>query len=359
MTNPAQPTSKPDGLLLLPHLRVQNVNAISSPLTWGFPSPTAFLGFVHALERRLSEKFDQRFGGVGIICHHFEAQTFKPNRRQHQVFTQSRNPIYLKRDIAKFISESTPSAIVEEGRAHLEISLVIAVHGWFDEAQEAEDFATAAYSIALGMRLAGGSVLPALGHRTPKPQWVPWPDVLADQRNAFTRLRRRLLPGFALVHRPDLLGERLAKLQGENANANVLDTLLDLTRLNYAPVPTPATTEDTTAATGKAPPNKAEWQVEKRPGWLVPMPIGYAGISPLYEPGAVANARDGATPFRFVESLYSLGQWIGPHRLTALDQLLWHSQADAEGGVYRCVNHYSEMPAASLIQSELTTSQGA
>lgn len=33
-----------DGLLILPRLRVQNANAISSPLTHGFPSMTAFLG---------------------------------------------------------------------------------------------------------------------------------------------------------------------------------------------------------------------------------------------------------------------------------------------------------------------------
>ena len=31
------------GLLVLPHLRIQNANAISSPLTHGFPSMTAFL----------------------------------------------------------------------------------------------------------------------------------------------------------------------------------------------------------------------------------------------------------------------------------------------------------------------------
>ena len=100
-------TFKPDGLLVLPHLRVQNANAISSPLTWGFPSPTAFLGFAHALERRLRTGYDQAFGGVGIVCHSFEAQTFRPNRRQQLVFTQSRNPLYLKRDVAKFISEGT------------------------------------------------------------------------------------------------------------------------------------------------------------------------------------------------------------------------------------------------------------
>ncbi len=43
----------PEALLLLPRLSIQNANAISSPLTWGFPSPGAFTGFVHALQRRV------------------------------------------------------------------------------------------------------------------------------------------------------------------------------------------------------------------------------------------------------------------------------------------------------------------
>lgn len=345
----SNPNFKPDGLLVLPHLRVQNANAISSPLTWGFPSPTAFLGFTHALQRRLSADYGQQaFGGIGIICHSFEAQTFKPNRRQHLVFTQSRNPVYLKRDAGKFISEGTPPAIVEEGHAHLEVSLVIAVRGSFDEALEEQAFADAAYETALGMRLAGGSVLPPAGLRRHKPQWVPWPDVVTEQRKAFAKLRRRLLPGFALVHRPDLLEERLGKLKDNDGNANLLDALLDLTRLNHTPSPP--------AHEGQ---EKVEWQLERRPGWLVPLPIGYAGISPLYAPGEVASARDSTEPFRFVESLYSLGQWIGPHRLNQLEQLLWHSTADPEAGLYRCVNRYAESLTESRTDTELNTIQGA
>ena len=215
--------SPPDGLLVLPRLRVQNANAVSSPLTWGFPSPTAFLGFVHALERQLGSRSGVTFGGVGIVCHAFEAQTFRPNRRQHLVFTQSRNPVYLKRDIAKFIAEGTPAAIVEEGRAHLEVSLVVAANGYFEEARHEEAFAQAAYNLALGMRIAGGSVLPPTTHRAPQPEWVPWPAVQAERRKAFARLRRRLLPGFALIHRPDLLRERLAELQAGSDPLNSND----------------------------------------------------------------------------------------------------------------------------------------
>ena len=47
------------GLIVLPHLRVQNANAISGPLSWGFPSPTAFTGFVHALERQFAAQLPE------------------------------------------------------------------------------------------------------------------------------------------------------------------------------------------------------------------------------------------------------------------------------------------------------------
>ena len=41
-------------LLLLPHIRIENANAVAG-LTWGFPAITHFLGYVHALSRRVSE----------------------------------------------------------------------------------------------------------------------------------------------------------------------------------------------------------------------------------------------------------------------------------------------------------------
>ena len=55
-----------DALLVLPRIRVQNANASSSPMTWGFPAITAFVGFMVALERRLGADAGIRFQGVGV-----------------------------------------------------------------------------------------------------------------------------------------------------------------------------------------------------------------------------------------------------------------------------------------------------
>jgi len=322
-------------LLLLPRLQVQNANAISGPLSWGFPSPTAFTGFIHALERKFSDRLKESFGGVGIICHRFEPQVFQPSgsRYQPKVFRLTRNPVG---------KDGAATAFVEEGRAHLEISLVIAVKDYLTD-KHGEYFAEDVLKAAQGMRLAGGSLLPTRDGKRYGAQWWPLAEDLEGQAEVFRKLRRHLLPGFALVQREDLLRERLEKLRtspGAEANpsATALDALLDLSRLNIEPgQPNPDS------------PNEAEWRIRKHLGWLVPLPIGYAGLSPLYAPGEVENARDGITPFRFVESLYSLGEWVGPHRLENLQQLLWHTEADVESGIYRCINRYIETTSMPLM----------
>lgn len=314
MCNPA---SSACAVLVLPRLQIQNANAISGPFSWGFPAPTAFTGFVHALQRRLAEQLDQGLGGVGVVCHHIEAQVAQPAGKRTQVFRLTRNPVG---------KDGGSTALVEEGRSHLEVTLVIAVHDYLP-ADEGKLFAEQAMAVVQGMRLAGGSLLPQRSGGRYAAQWWPLPEDRQGQHDLFRQLRRRLLPGFALVQREDRLAERLAELRSSDATANALDALLDLCRLNFEP---PGPAGDNQADAG--------WHLRKRPGWLVPLPVGYAALSPLYPAGEVANGRDDATPLRFVESLYSLGEWLSPHRLDELSQLLWHSVADAEQGIYRCTN---------------------
>ena len=331
------------GLILLPRLRVQNANAISGPLSWGFPSPTAFTGFVHALERKLAGQLSDGFAGVGIISHHFEPQVSQPAGRRHRVFCLSRNPVIA--GYKKY--EDKAASIVEEGRAHMEISLLIAVRDYFSDNEGqylAEDLQQAAY----GMRLAGGSPLYRPGKRH-EASWHPIAGNLNDDSTTFRKLRRRLLPGFALVQRDDLLQAHLAEMRQTAPASSALDALLDLSRLNFEPVVTPA------SEPGK--PEEVSWKIRKKPGWLVPLPIGYAGISPLYAPGEVANSRDGSTPFRFVESLYSLGEWLSPHRIQSFEQLLWTHEADPENGLYRCRNRHAEFIAANSTESQTSTQE--
>lgn len=320
---------KIDFVVVLPHLRVRNANAVSSPLTWGFPAPSAFTGFAHALERRLRAlSHPVRLVGTGIVSHRFEPQVFKPPGRRHEVFCLTRNP----ND-----KEGNPSAIVEEGRAHLELSLVLAVRGegYVDDVTR-QAIAESMLDLAFGMRLAGGSVMPSDDQKAPI--LANWPDT-EDQANEWRKLRKRLLPGFALVERAALLQEHLASLKSGNPDANTLDALLDLCRLNMEPQKPDAQGD-----------SKVIWR-NRRParGWLVPLPVGYAAISQLHEAGSVKGVRDTSTPFRFVESVLSLGEWINPMRLLSLEQALWWHEAQPDVGLYRLGNGFAPHPLATDI----------
>jgi CRISPR-associated protein Csy2 len=150
----------------------------------------------------------------------------------------------------------------------------------------------------------------------------------------FTRkLMRSLLPGFALVSRADTLADHIYNQQQQDPNVEALDAWLDFAALKYQ-----AKQPDKNAA-DNAP---VEWNHIPKPasGWIVPITIGYRAISELYEPGTVARARDASTPFRFVESVYSLGQWLSSHRITKLDNLLWRYEDDPANGWYLCTNSY-------------------
>lgn len=317
----------PEALLLLPRLRAQNANAISGPLTWGFPAVSAFTGFVHALQRKLREEMDITLNGVAIVCHQHQAQTSQPAGKRTQVFHLSRNPVG---------KDGSTSAIVEEGRIHLEISLLIGVTGdaLYDGVLDHAAIAQRAWDIALGMRLAGGSLLPPTWKlsKHSQPLLEPWPGTVDEEARLSRRLSQRLLPGFALIPRDDLLSRHTAALQAKDASLTTLDALLDLSRLNIEP---PGSLDE-----GGEP--RESWQVRQRTGWLVPIPIGYRSLS-AHEPGSVRNARDRSVPFHFAESLYSLGEWRSPHRFTDIRQLLWYHQAEAD--LYRCTTPFLDLDA--------------
>lgn len=336
-------------LLVLPRIRVQNANAISSPLTWGFPSITAFTGLMTALARRIGPDAGLRFGGVGVVCHGFEAQVTQGGYTK--AFALKKPGIVKRKEFDQYEKDGTPPAIVEEGQVHLDITLVFDVKisdALLDDNTRAQCAAQIGECLA-GMRIAGGSVMPPLPgtlRRTPKPRLVLLESDAPERAKQFQRLRRQWLPGFALVSRDDVLQARLsamcADVPASAAPPGLLDAWLDLSRINYRA--SRRTVED--KATGKST-EVVEWATDSRPGWLVPIPVGYAALSELCPPGSVAAARDPKVPFRFVESVYSMGQWISPHRLNDLSQLTWHNRYDADQGLYRCVNAYQAADLAN------------
>lgn len=328
-TNQAPPDAPLIALLVLPRLRIQNANAISSPMTWGFPAITAFTGFMTALERRLGPEDGLAFYGVGVICHGFEPQVTRGGYTRS--FHLTRNPV---------LQDGGTAAIVEEGRVHLDITLVFDVALALSRSGEAERAQLAARigELVAGMRVAGGSVMPALPgtfRSPPRPQLMLLSDGEEERPKQFHRLSRRWLPGFALVSRDDLLQARLLEMQTAQPGATLLDAWLDLSRLNHR-----ATRHKTPDDKTGEPLETIEWVTDTRPGWTVPIPVGFAPLTALHPPGTVAGARDARVPFQFVESVYSIGQWISPHRLSDVDQLMWRPSHDPATGLYRCSNAF-------------------
>lgn len=308
-------------LLVLPRLRIQHANAISSSLTWGFPAMSAFVGCMNALERRLPQHIDLAFDAVGVICHGHQLQTDKDYVHR---FNLTRNPVD---------KTGKTAAIVEEGRIHLEITLLLSVSGESCRGSQAQrqHIADQIAELMASMRIAGGSVLPLV-----EPvELVAFSDDVDKQNALFRRMRYQCLPGFALVQRDDLLQEHFATMSGEQPDVSRLDAWLDLSRFNHECVSVDAEETEPTY----------EWQVRKPAGWLVPIPVGYGALSKLYAPGDVANTRDAETPFRFVEALYSIGQWISPHRIQCIDELMWYVDNDVEQGLYRLKNDYADLTA--------------
>ena len=346
---------QPQAILTFPHLRVQNANAISSPLTHGFPSITAFTGLMWALERKLAQAgIPLRLHAVGVVCHHHQEQVRGSGKLYDPHTFHLRKPYVATADQARKLEEGTPPSIVEEGRIHLDISLVFAVSekraagAAATLVQSAEpqmqQWADEAGQILSQMRVAGGSLLPsrAAPGRRVRPRLSVLAEDATERSRQFREWRRQWLPGFALVGRDDLLADRLHRLRDKAAHTTLLDAWLHASRFNHEPV---------AAAEGQPPPadGKHPWADPWRgpgSGWIVPVPVGYAALSPSHAAGEVLNARDATTPLRFVESVYSLGEWISPHRLTHLEQLLWHAHTDEKRGLYRCRSGYVPDPAA-------------
>jgi len=333
------------GLLILPRLRIQNANAISSPLTWGFPSITAFFGFMWNLERKLAEIYVQtadtwyadvneprhdrlpmHFAGIGIVCHSFEPQMSTSGYTR--TFHLTRNPLD---------KDGTTKSIAQEGRAHLELTIILSVRGEIltQTEETRQKISCLVMRLAESMRVAGGTVVPNLTPRIRRSPALFVEDIDPEQcARAFTRLKRSWLPGSALVLRDDLLQKTHHDLTSINPDSTLVDAWLHDSRLNYRAFKVSKEVE------GKAS-EQVEWRREKKVRCIVPIPVGYCALSELYENEQVKNSRDDATPFRFVESIYSLGEWVGAHRLENVQQILWYPTTVRDTGIYRCNNNYA------------------
>lgn len=284
-------------LIVLPRIRVENANAISG-LTYGFPAITHFLGFTHALSRKVRQSHGVTLTGCGVVCHQHQIMAHQASERGDYYFSQIRNPLTKEAKTAPFN---------EEGRMHMTVTLFIECQGSIAHGDSgAEELAQHLEMLCFSQRLAGGTII------SMKPVRVMALPEEMNERETFTRREMyRALPGFALIDRSELLAAHFAGRRKQDPQAEMIDAWLDFAAITYRAESLEGDT--------------ADWQYQPKPakGYLVPLMIGYSAISPLYSPGEVEKARDPKVPFRFAEAAYGIGEWRSPHRVTDIDQLLW------------------------------------
>ncbi len=285
-------------LLIIPHLFVQNANAQSSPYTIGFPAMTAFLGATHAFQRILSKRYPEfRVISTGVVCHSMELHTHKGYGDFVHSVINTANPI--KKD-------GTRPSFIEEPKCSLDISLIMEIAGMPFGIEEQKFLQIASSTLDSKMRIAGGDIL---GYQSLMYESVDPGDVAS-----FARFKQLLMPGYALVERRDLM------IQEMKDGHDALDALLNCMKIYH----TCDQSEDGTV----------EWQSKRKyPGWLVPVAVGYQGISEL---GEVSRQREPTVPHRFAEAIVTLGEFVMPYRLKEVDKLLWHYEVDQENVLYLC-----------------------
>lgn len=291
--------------IVFERMSVQDANCIAG-FTYGFPAITHFLGFSHALSRKLSVSDNLGLQGCAVICHQHQIHAYQPKSFGDYVFSQSKNPPTTR---AK--AKETPP-IIEEGKMNMTVSLVMACPDLnISRAAEINALKQTLHDLAQQHRLAGGSIekMTAI-HILNK-----------DEQKLLRIVKRLLLPGFVLMDRSDLLASHYQTLKQQQADVDLMDAWLDFSALKYQAQPKLKEGEleptDTT---------ETEWQRMDKPakGWLVPITNGYKAISPVYPPGEVANTRDATTPVCFVEAAHSIGEWRSLHRIQKIAEMLWH-----------------------------------
>ena len=301
--------------LLLRQVKIHNANAFSSPLTIGFPAMTAWLGAMHALERKLRQHealFDIRLTKLAVSCHDFNLQTYKGLGDYVNSVIITANP--LRKKGASF--ERPP--FIEEARVHLTVSLLMEVDGLAPSSFST--FSEKTTEALMVMKIAGGDILDFLPIQDPMESTSTRNSrlLLVDEENErdVRRAILSLMPGYVLVERRQLLKQKQEELNQQDT----LQAMLDLLALHYE-------YDD----------EQDSWHLQprKEKGWLVPIVTGFKGLTPL---GHIANQRDGSTSHRFAEPVLTLGEFKMAHRFDCIDDMMWHYHYDKDKDLYVCVN---------------------
>ncbi|WP_300482539.1 type I-F CRISPR-associated protein Csy2 [Shewanella sp.] len=307
-------------LLIIPHIKVHNANALSSPFTIGFPAMTAWLGGVHALQRHINaQNIPVIFTAAGVVSHEVNLQTYKGANDYVHSIVGAGNPLD---------KTGGRTAFIEEARCHLDVSLVIEFNGiTIDEREHLLSAIT--QLLHAKMKLAGGDI------KSFQPPFCI--NSSEGDDDDLCKLQRHLMPGYVLIERRDLMIAAMAD------GADAMKAVIDFLAIHHS-----CEQDDE---------GNIEWRsyrktlANKPAGWIVPIATGFHALS---ETSEAKNQRDQNTPHRFAESLVTLGEFKMPHRLHSVEQMLWRYHTN--GDFYLCQQKHSEPPrpaSSSLTSIEL------
>jgi CRISPR-associated protein Csy2 len=325
---------KIDALLVVPKIEVQNVNIITSSLTWGFPSPTAFCGLTHGLQRFFEKEFKLEMNGVGIICNKFSPQVSNLDNYKDICF-------HLRKFPAKKDGGNAP--IIQEGRANMTISLVIGLNGeCLYDGTDLEDICKKISERIYNSSIAGGNITNYISTKN-KPELYLIPGTEEELKKLNRTITRKLLPGFALVSRESMLEDHFQSMKENESSISKFDALLDITSLTIEQIKSKK--EDVKENKNE---KKDEGEkeilktrvIKKSNGWLVPITSGYKSIYKTINSQSVKNGRDNSCDYQLVENTYTLGQWISPHRIKDITNILWEQNYHNDTEYYECTTKY-------------------
>jgi CRISPR-associated protein Csy2 len=291
-------------VLIIPHIEIHNANALSSPFTIGFPAMTAWLGAVHALQLKVNNGGSQNvsFKKVAVISHQVDLQVYKGVGDYVYSIIGTGNPLD---------KDGKRPSFIEEARCHLEASLLVEYSG-ISKDDEDTVMELIVSRLNSSMKVAGGDIL-----SFKKPEFIKVED---GNDLDLRRLIRKVMPGYAIIERRELMVDAMQN------GMDAIDALLDYLAVHH-------TCEQDENG-------NVTWNSQRKTsGWIVPIATGFHGITEL---GAAKNQRDPDAQHRFAESVVTLGEFIMPHRINSLDEILWSYHTDLGENLYLCQQNIRE-----------------
>lgn len=283
-------------LLILPKIKIQNANALSSPYSIGFPGITGFMGAAHMLERLIQNAFSNiKLKSVGIAVYDFNLKTFNGHGDFEDKIITAANPLNKDGERPSFIPEA---------KCDLTVTMIIEIENL--EYDDEEDFIQLVEENLLPrMRMAGGDIL-----ESEKPETLK----VMDEKDA-RKLKRRLMPGFVIINRGDLVRK------GVSEGMDAMDAIIDYLAIHYH-----CSSEEA----------KIQWKAERKTnGWIIPISNGFYGVSEFIK---CKEQRNYEHKHRFAEPVLTLGEFIMPFRLESIDEMLWEYRYIQNEELYLCVN---------------------